>query len=256
MGFNRFFTLLFIGNDKDIKERISIFDKNTVLNENSIVYEFSKRDEIKQKELEEINKIIELCSSMEGKEDVVEYFTNKKISIEKMTDIEYFKMISEDSEIDDEGNIVTNKNINGKYTDCSTKGHTYPFFVKGSNEPVFIAKKGDIDWDRMANADKEYFERIWDVVSGEKEPENDFEKENFLHLRGNEYFQKFQNKEEFVAHRTKFSSSAVVNENDEWVDMTTLGYENGFDWVDKYYDNFIQNLPDDKELIICFCTKW
>lgn len=129
---------------------------------------------------------------------------------------------------------------------------TQPFKLKDGTE-VYSAKKCDIDWPEMHGKDIAAYERLWDLVIDDLEPLDEHEKEiketmkNLLH-----YFEKFEDKETYVAANTCFWTYAVLSEQTGWVDITTI---DSYFWIKMVYDVYITNCSDNTLLTIFECNK-
>ncbi|MCD8208285.1 MAG: hypothetical protein LUD72_10145 [Bacteroidales bacterium] len=114
-------------------------------------------------------------------------------------------------------------------------------------EEAFVAKKGDVNWERMHKYNTNTYKRAWEMVVEGSEPE-DFEEERLKKAMENRivYFtSNFANKEDYINHSTCFWCHGVATENG-YVERA----ENDNSWITDFYDNVIAPLPDDTVLAI------
>ena len=85
-------------------------------------------------------------------------------------------------------------------------------------------------------------------------PTTEYEKQIFDNMKDKTaYFQKFENKENYVISNTAFWGYAFLSEKTGWVDASDTNDQ--FVWMAEYYNMFIKNLPDDTLLTIYECKK-
>lgn len=127
-----------------------------------------------------------------------------------------------------------------------------PFKLKDGTE-AYSAKKCDIDWPEIHGKDIPAYERLWDLVMEDMEPLDEHETEvkevmrKLIH-----YFEKFENKETYVAANTSFWTYAVISDETGWVDITAI---DSYFWITMVYDVYISHCPDDTLLTIFECNK-
>ena len=181
-----------------------------------------------------------------------DYILEEIDTIEKMPIEEFYDELTSDCELSINGDAMTDANPNGKFDEYNVgKYFSNPFILKSGAE-VYTARKGDIDWDKVLHEDRKPYEVAWDTVMGGVEPKDDFERNIYENMKERTaYFMNFKEKEIYVSFCTSFFGYAFVDYN-KWEDMDGKPQ---IDWVTKFYDNFIKDLPDDTILTIYECFR-
>lgn len=166
----------------------------------------------------------------------------------------FFDEFTDEYDHDDDGNAISDKNPNGKWSTYQGGGRfSVPFLLLDGRE-VFQARKGDVDWDRMHLYGKEIYERAWEMVVEGSKPKNDYEQNIYDNMKNRKaYFGEFANKEVYVMHNVAFWAYAFVSNETGWVELEE--HINQFDWEADFYERFIDPLPDDTLLTIYECKK-
>lgn len=217
-----------------------------------VVYEYSKLSTIKDKFIEQYT-----AAMQEGlNEAQMEYAKATIQDLAEMDDNEFAHELSEEEGmfVDDEGNICSNKNKNGKWSSYNLgKIFSIPFFTKDGRE-VFQAKKGDIDWPHIHLNGGEIYARAWEMVVEASKPTNEYETMIYENMKDKlHYFEKFQTKENYVTSNTAFWGYAFVSDKTGWRDASDEPDQ--FLWMGNFYDMFIKNLDDETLLTIYECVK-
>lgn len=186
-----------------------------------------------------------------------EYINNSLLDLKDMSDDEFFESLCEghpDYYINDSGDIISNKNPNGRYSYCNIgKLFSIPFLTKDGKE-VYQAKKGNIDWNRIHLNGGHAYKRVWEMVMENSEPLDNHEKVLYENMKDKiAYFEKFENKENYIISNTAFWGYAFLSEITGWIDAEDI--ENQFTWMSNYFDLYIKNLPDETLLTIYECKK-
>ena len=86
------------------------------------------------------------------------------------------------------------------------------------------------------------------------EPTNENEKQIYENIKARTAsFEKFGTKENYVLSNTAFWAYAFVTTTGHWLELEDDMDQ--FVWVGKFYETFIEPLPDDTLLTIYECTK-
>lgn len=203
------------------------------------------------------DKYIEFNESLLNIDDLLDTYredTLERLKIAKeQTSEDFFYDFTYEYEHDEDGNAISNKNPNAKYSSYGIgQIFSVPFILK-NGKTSFTAKKSDIDWDKMHNHDIEVYEAAWDMIMADKKPETEEEHIIYDNMKNRtKYFESFGNRETYVASNTAFWGYAFLSEDTGWIDMDT--YEQ-FTWMISFYDAFIKNLPDNTQLTIIECRK-
>lgn len=229
---------------------IQPYNKNILLEKPVIVYKFEDAEFLRAKHIEFYNGLI---YSGKFTDDEIENLKETRDEIMHVSAEDFFYDLACEYDIDDDGNAVTNKNLNGKYSFYQNgKLFSVPFITLDRRE-VFQARKKDIDWSKMHLNGKKVYENAWDMVMGKKKPKTDEEKIIYENMRNRvEYFRLFKTKDNYVMQSTAFWAYAFVDEN-KWVELDETTSQ--FEWVKNFYDRFIKPLDDNTLLTIFECKK-
>lgn len=187
----------------------------------------------------------------------IEYLTNSIIDLNEMSDDEFFETLCEDNPdyyISENGDIMSNKNPQAHYSHCNIgKLLSVPFLTKDGRE-VYQAKKSDIAWDKIHLNGGEAYKRVWEMVMEDSKPCDEHEQVLYDNMYDKiYYFQKFENKENYIISNTAFWAYAFVSDETGWLDASDI--EDQFMWMNNFYNLYIKNLPEDTLLTIFECKK-
>ena len=226
------------------------YNKNILSKEPVVVYKFKDAEFLKAKHIQFYNGLI---YSGKFTDDEVENLKQTRDEIMHISAEDFFYDLACDYEIDEEGNAVTNKNLNGKYSFYQNgKLFSVPFITLDGKE-TFQARKKDIDWSKMHLNGKKVYENAWDMVMGKKKPKTDEDRLIYENMKNRiEYFRLFGTKENYVLQSTAFWAYAFVDKNG-WTELDETVSQ--FGWVKDFYDRFIKPLDDDTLLTIIECKK-
>ena len=248
MASSRHFTLIVLGDRENLKK----YDKKNRTGEKSIVFRFDEAEKYYEDAKKSYSNILSYLKKQEQTEDVkhnIELISGKMDELNEGDYMDYYAMLTSTYEIDEEGNAVSDGNPNGKY-DCVMGGEDMcmPMRDKDGNE-VYSGKKSEIDWEKTNGWNRYTYEVVWDMVMEGKEPENDEERnlyENMKERTG--YFKSYGDRETYVAANTAFWGLAVVTPDGEWHEIPDTEHQNT--WITKFYERFIENLPDDTKITV------
>jgi hypothetical protein len=200
----------------------------------------------------ELNKKLALESTTKEERD---YYTEKAFLYKTMSPLDFYYEINDDEEFDEEtGDVLSSKNPKGKFISCGIGLFmSIPFILKNGSTS-FSARKGDIDWEKCHLANQNVYALAWDMVMGDRKPQNEEEDLIYTNMKNREwYFMKFGTRENYITTSTAFWGYAFVSEDIEWVEMEP--HVNQFEWVSGFYDRFIKPLSDETLLTIYECKK-
>lgn len=183
------------------------------------------------------------------------YHLEKAFLYKTMPPLDFYYEINEDEEFDEEtGDVLSTKNPNGKFANCNIGSFmSVPFKLKDGSES-FSARKKDIDWEKCHLANREVYESAWDMVMGSKRPQTEEETIIYENMKNREgYFMKFETKENYVVTSTAFWGYAFVSKENGWTEMEPN--VNQFEWVNNFFDRFIDPLDDETLLTIYECKR-
>lgn len=244
------FVALVAGDNPEVL--MSPYDKN-IKTEPRVVYKFSDAGKLRNQYIKLYTALVESDTIPEGafKEDA----KDKLAVIQNQSDTEFYLDLTEDYEHDkDTGDALTTENPDGKWSSYRMgKLFSIPFILNDGTE-TFQAKKGDINWGLMHLHGGEIYRRAWEMVMDGSEPVNDYEKQIYDNMKARTaYFEKFGTKENYVLSNTAFWTYAFVTKTGNWLELEDDMDQ--FVWVGKFYESFIDPLPDDTLLTIYECTK-
>lgn len=217
-----------------------------------ILYKYKDAESLRKKY---INQYEQLLSIKKNDDFEREYIQNVLADLKEIDIDEFFEeLCDDDCYFDDNGNIITKRNPDGKFSHCNIgKVFSIPFLTKDGRE-IFQAKKSEIDWEKIHLAGGEVYARVWEMVMEDSTPENEHEKVLFDNMKDKTvYLEKFENKENYIASNTAFWGYAFLSELTGWIDAGTT--KDQFGWMSNFYDVFIKNLPEDTTLTIYECKK-
>jgi hypothetical protein len=231
---------------------MSPYDKS-IKTEPRVVYKFTDADKLRKHYISLYTALIKSETIPEGpfKEDA----KDKLAVIQSQSDTEFYLDLTEDYEHDAKtGDALTTENPNGKWSSYRMgKLFSLPFVLKDGTE-TFQARKGDVNWEVMHLHGGEIYRRAWEMVMEGSKPTNDYEKQIYDNMKARTtYFEKFGTKENYVLGNTAFWAYAFVSETCPWLELEDDMDQ--FVWVGRFYETFVEPLPDDTLLTIYECTK-
>ena len=214
-------------------------------------YHYKDAAKIKEKYIELYEGILNSDEETIDKEELEDIVNDlKEMSIE-----EFYEELTEGLTIDDKtGDAISTENRQGMFSYYEIgKWLSVPFLLKEGRE-VFQAKKSEINWDKIHLGGGDIYRRAWEMVMEGSTPTTEYEKQIFDNMKDKTaYFQKFENKENYIISNTAFWGYAFLSEKTGWVDASDTNDQ--FVWMAEYYNMFIKNLPDDTLLTIYECKK-
>jgi len=244
------FVALVAGDNPEVL--MSPYDKS-IKTEPRIAYKFADAGKLRNQYIKLYTALVESDTIPEGpfKEDA----KDKLAIIQNQSDTEFYLDLTEDYEHDkDTGDALTTENPDGKWSSYRLgKLFSVPFILNDGTE-TFQARKGDINWELMHLHGGEIYRRAWEMVMENSEPTNENEKQIYENMKARTaYFEKFGTKENYVLSNTAFWAYAFVTISGNWLELEDDMDQ--FVWVGKFYETFIEPLPDDTLLTIYECTK-
>lgn len=245
------FVCIVAGNNPE--ELMKIYDKK-IPEIPYVIYKYKDIDTIKNTYLDMYSIMLNDSTFHKEKENI-QYIID---DIKEMTNDEFFEQLCEgdDSYWFDErtGDIMSDKNKKGKWSYYQLgKAFSIPFLTKDGRE-VFQAKKCEIDWNKIHLSGKQVYERVWEMCMENSTPNNEHEKILFENMKNmTSYFEKFENKDNYVISNTAFWGYAFLSDINGWLDAEDE--KDQFAWMNNFYNVFIKNLPEDTLLTIYECKK-
>lgn len=193
-----------------------------------------------------------------------EVYKELYLDIKEMDEAEYFEHITEGCTYDNEtGDAMSTINPNAYYQhainpqkrlDATNEEHDFanPFILKPLEDEEegevisYIAKKSEIDWNRMHMYNTSVYERAWEICVDGDAPKNKQEmiiKNNMSERM--DYFDNFDSKEDYVSHSCSFWCYGYLDKNGyKELDHTISDKE----WVKTYYNRFVKPIKDDETI--------
>ena len=258
------FTVLVVGENPD--ERINAFSKLNGVDP-YVVYKKSDAARIKKDFVSEykayIDEIDMLIAEQNDEKNIANLKTQRDVAIMRLYDLEeqstedFFEDLQYDKDLDEDGNIITYYNKNGKFSLVNRGGRfANPFILKDGKE-TYQATVGDIDWSRIhcSTPAVNTYTRLWEMCVEGSKPENETE-ENFYENMKNrtDYFASFENKDNFVTSNTALWYYGIIGEDGIYHDPTNDNISQ-FEWMTKFFNKYIKELSTDKLLTIFECTR-
>ena len=217
-----------------------------------IKYHYKDAGKLKEKYVEFYEAILKSNENINVDKEALEEIIE---DLKSLSDIEFYEELTDGLLIDEEtGDAICTENEDGKYSSFQLgKLFSIPFLTKDGRE-VFQARKSDIDWEKIHLSGGDIYKRAWEMVMEESEPLSDYEKHIYENMKDKKtYFQKFENKDNYIISNTAFWGYAFVSDKTGWMDASES--DSQFTWMSCFYDMFIKNLSDDTLLTIYECRK-
>ena len=198
MGGNNFFSVVVAG-DKP-KKIISKYNSSKK-GEKHIIYEFDKAEEYQKKQILVYEELLK--SDKLGKAEK-EYFQEEVEYYKKLSPKDFYLERTAGYELDENGNAITDKNIDGKFDTYHTSPkHCMPLILKNGSKS-YSAKKKDVDWSKTHLGNTWKYEVAWDTVVDNKAPRNAAEAEIKKNMTPWKFYLQscFGNKENYVKAMT------------------------------------------------------
>ena len=249
MESNRHFTLVVIGENPE--ELVRPYDSNTKV-EPYKVYEFAKAKDYHD---QYINFYESLLKSRKITESERESINNAIGYYKSMDDIDFYLELTDGQDLDPEtGDLMSDKNPNGRYDTCRLGKNLSMPLINKNGEEVFSARKKDVDWNKIHLANKEVYERTWEMVMEGSTPKTDDEKVIYENMKNRTaYFEFFETKEKYVINSTAFWGYAVLDQKNGWRELEDNMSQ--VEWVSNFYDKFIKKLPEKTLISIYECFR-
>lgn len=224
------------------RKRIPIFEKKDI-------------EEHRKRNIETYEIIVENLKEQNFDPEKIKNVTDRIDRIKKMSADEFWKEITAKLSVDENDEIAYSSETMGLHFATFKIGQNFslPFLKKDGSE-TYQAKKGDVDWEKMHKFNGEIYKRAWEMVM-ENDPARDEHEEMIYENMKNriKYFEKFENKENYITYNTSFWAYAFLSKATGWKEVDVE--KNHFEWVKNYFDTFITSLPDDTLLTVFECTK-
>ena len=237
------------------KELMDEYSKNKDI-EPRLIYRYSDIPKIKKAYINEYEKALK--EAIRTKSEYVKAIEGIIEDLKEISDDDYYDELLNNNPYfypnEENGDIMTKKNIDGKFSHYQLgKNFSIPF-ITNDNKEVFQCLKKDINWNIVHLSGGYAYERVWEMVMENSKPINQDEKVLYDNMFDKvEYFKKFETKENYVISNTAFWGYAFLSDTTGWIEITDN--EDQFEWMKNFYNVFIKNLKDDTLLTIYECIK-
>ena len=246
-----FFSVLVVGDNPE--QQMLVFDDMLEV-EPYILYKHSDIKKLRLKKIELYNEYIRQIDDFRQ----ISYINDKINELKQISDEEYFHLLSEPYYYDQEGNIISNENPNGRWLTCEKGGRIYSDKLKNANNQSVVSDlKCNINWGEIHLNEKttSMYKRTWELCVENETPvslNDETILRNMSPYSKLKYFNSFKDKEEYVNYNSSFFTNAIVI-NADWFDIENKNY---IDWVINFKNMFIDKQIKDNDLITIFeCTK-
>lgn len=187
------------------------------------------------------------------------------LDISKMSNSDYFKMMTEGCTYDKDGNAISNENPNAfyKYERCQQhrlevtgeEGDFSDPFPLIDGTKSYSAHFNDIDWYKIhLNPQRiSLNKRVWELVVEDDEPRNEYEEDlkNKMYERIAYFEDNFKTKEEYVNHSSSLWYWGIATEKK----YEEVNYKvSDMDWCINFFDIYIEKLGKTNPLITIYET--
>lgn len=244
-----YFSVLVVGDNPD--DQISVFDSLIDLEDPYILYHYSDISKIRKSKIKFYEELLKNYDNP----NTIDVLNKEILKLKSFTNEEYYNYLGELNSYDENKNIITFENPNGKWTTCERGGKIFSNYLKNINNNGVISDiNSNINWSLIHRNEQEVnkHNRTWLLCVDGVNPESDFDYKIIKNMsRITNYFNSFKCKEEYINYSTSFWTYAIII-NGKWFDMEE---EKDIDWIINFYDTNIKNLPKKTLLTIYECTK-
>lgn len=241
------YKFLVIGNNPE--EIVKAFDGETEV-EPYLAFEYNKKEIYRQ------NMIKSLSTILKGKlkDDVREFFEDELAEIKKMSDEDYYYQITYGKTLDENLNVVSDRNPNAKFmgAEIADENNAYPFILYDGTK-TFSAKVSNIDWEATAG-DIAKYKRVWELIVKNDKPKEAWE----ITAKSSgpsraDMLRAFGSCENYIKFNTAFFTPYVALFRKGELVWDVWQPDKQVEWVLSFYKNYLFKLPKDT-LITLYAT--
>ena len=138
-----YFAVLVIGEDPEAQ--IAKFDEMIDV-EPYVLYQYKDRSKIRKLQIEIYKNYLKTVNNLQERNLVIDKINELK----KTSDEQYFLSLSELHQLDENKNIITSDNPDGKWLTCELGGRMYSDYLKDlTGKSITSGKKNEIDWSEI-----------------------------------------------------------------------------------------------------------
>lgn len=242
-----FRTVMVIGNNPD--ELMKKYDKKLKV-EPYIKYEYKNAEKMRQESIKTNKIIIEDPKKFGLNEFQVDAIKEIIKKHSELDGFQYYQMLTYGLPYDENGNALSDKNPNGKWSKYYIGRNFSLPFIGNDGKEYYQIKKKDIKKELNHMHNQDIYRVAWEVVVEGRKPENEQEEQIYNKMKDNKnYFSNFKDKESYVSYCCARWYYAVLTEKDGWVDVddSNCGM---YEWIKDFYEKHIEPLDDDTLITI------
>ena len=177
---SKFFSVMVVGDNPD--ELLKKYDINLSV-EPYVKYKYSDAEKLQKNAIKVLDEIIANPDRFTLNSFQTDYFKERRKAINNMSSFEYYQTITNGLYYDKNGNALSEKNPNGKWSTCRIgKNFSLPLKLKNGTE-AYQAINSDIDWEHMNMQNTNTYEIVWDLVHGNREPHSEEEERIYKNMK-------------------------------------------------------------------------
>lgn len=243
---NNILTVLVIGEKS--KEILKKYDINEPVKE-YIKYKFADVDKIKKNAEKLIDTLIKRNDTLELTSFQYSVLKERQKAIKNMSSFEYYQLVTEGLQYDNDGNALSTENPSGKFVQLFENNESVEPFLLKNGTKAYSAKKKNIDWNKMYSKKLELYNKTWELAFEIISPQNDAEEKIKQNMQNNiDYLKAFKDKSEYNKYCSSFWTYAIADEND-WKDVDTF-HDDSKKWIEGFYKTFIEKINENETLTL------
>lgn len=245
---SRFFSVMVVGDNPDsILEKYSV-DKEV---EPYVKYKFSQAEKYRSKAIKVLEELLKKSSETLINPQIISALEERLKSLKMLSSFDYYRQLTDGLYYDENGDALSSENPDGKWKTAHIgRNFSLPLILKNGKE-VYTAKAYEVDWEKMHLCNQEVYRAAWEMVMEGREPKTNEEEVIYTSMKDKQtYFSNFPDKEAYVKYSTAYWNYAYVDEKG-WVDVSN---ENENEWINNFYDRFIENLDSNATVSIYECS--
>lgn len=246
---NRFYSLMVVGDNPD--EMIKKYDSKLKV-EPYIKYHYDDAGKLKKKAIKLMQDVVDNSDKVSLTNIMIDYLKDRIKNLKGMSDFEYYSSLTNEMEINENGDAITTENPDGKYNTCRIgKNLCIPLKLKNGSE-AFTARAKDVDWAKMHMVNTDTYKVVWELFHGERKPQNEQEETIYDNIKNQKkYFNGFNDVDDYINYSCSYWNYAYLDSKG-WVDASD--YKN-YDWITSFYKKFVSKLKDDDIVTIYECSR-
>ena len=247
---SKFFSVMVIGDNPE--ELLKEYDINLKV-EPYVKYKYSDADKLQKNAIKVLDEITSNPDRFTLNSFQTDYFKERRKAINNMSSFEYYQTITDGMYYDKNGDALSEKNPNGKWSTCMVgKNFSLPLKLKNGTE-AYQAINNEVDWEHMNMQNTNTYEIVWDLVHGNRDPRSEEEEKIYNNMKNKTmYFSNFKDKDAYVVYNCAYWNYAFLDANG-WRDMDDDGKE--LEWISDFFEKFVANLSPVDKVTIYECSK-